>query len=112
MSAPNATAGGRALAATEGKAKAGRNGKAGAISAAEAAGESRKAVAAGKAAKPRVQPAVQAVETKTSIEVKKLRSQKGVTIDILMEVTGWQAPFGARLPLGGGQEEARTQSRQ
>lgn len=86
----NSTAGGRALAA-EGKAKPGRNGKAGAKSAAEAAGNSRKAARAGKVAKPRAKQPVKAAETKTSIVVKKLRSPKGLTIDILMEATGWQA---------------------
>jgi hypothetical protein len=82
---------GGAPPAAAGKVKPGSKSKAAAKSAAEAAGNSRKAVTVGKAAKPRTKPAVQAAETKTSIVVKKLRSPKGVTIDILMEVTGWQA---------------------
>jgi hypothetical protein len=87
----HATAGGRALATTESKAKAGRNGKAGASSAAEAAGSPRKDAAVGKTIKSKAKPPAQAAETKTSIVVKKLKSPKGVTIDILMEATGWQA---------------------
>jgi tRNA U54 and U55 pseudouridine synthase Pus10 len=30
-------------------------------------------------------------ETKADVVIKKLRSSKGATIDVLMEVTGWQA---------------------
>jgi hypothetical protein len=87
----NVTAGGRALAAAEGKAKPGRNGKAGASRAAEAAGNSRRAAKVDNVTKPRARSAIQAAETKTSIVVKKLKSPKGATIDILMEATGWQA---------------------
>ena len=39
---------------------------------------------------PKAKPA-QAAETKASIVLKKLKSPKGVTIDALMEATGWQA---------------------
>ena len=70
--------------------KPGRKSKPVTKTAVEVAGSSRKAAAAGKT-KPKAKPAAQATETKTSIVVKKLRSTKGVTIDILMEATGWQA---------------------
>lgn len=65
------------------------NGKAGAKSAAAALGSLRKA-AAGKVrsgAKATAQP----TETKASIVLKKIRSSRGVTIEMLMEATGWQA---------------------
>lgn len=87
----NPTNGGRAPAAAEGKAKPGRKGKAPAKSAVEAAGISSKAATAGRVAQPKAKPSAQPAETKTSIVVKKLKSPKGVTIDILMEATGWQA---------------------
>ena len=50
--------------------------------------ESRKAVAGknGRNANPR-----HSGETKASVVLKKLHSPKGVTIDALMEATGWQA---------------------
>ncbi len=85
----NAVTGGAAPAA-DNKSKSGRKSKSETESAVDAAGSSRKAAAASKT-KPKAKPAEQAVETKTSIVVKKLRSPKGVTIDILMEATGWQA---------------------
>ena len=34
---------------------------------------------------------VPAAETKTSVAIRKLRAAKGVTIEALMEATGWQA---------------------
>jgi hypothetical protein len=86
----DAVAGGAAPAA-EGKAKPGRRSKAGTKDAGEVAGSSRKAAAAGKAAKPGAKPPAQAAETKTSIVLKKLNSPKGVTIEMLMGATAWQA---------------------
>jgi hypothetical protein len=86
----DAVAGG-AEPAAEGKAKPGRRSKAGMKGAAGVAGSSRKAVAAGKAGKPRAKPPAQAAETKTSIVLKKLNSPKGVTIEMLMDATAWQA---------------------
>ncbi len=75
-----------------GKAKAGRKSKAVTKGPDEAAGSHRKVASARKTIKPSVKPVTQAAtETKTSIVLKKLNSPKGVTIEALMEATGWQA---------------------
>ena len=84
----DAIAGGAAPAVGD-KTKSGRKSKSATKSAVEVAGGPREAAAASKT-KPKAKPA-QAAETKASIVVKKLRSPKGVTIDILMEATAWQA---------------------
>lgn len=78
-------------AAAAGKAKVGYKGKAARKSAAEVAGGSRKAATTGKTIKPKAKPAAQAAETKTSVVLKKLNSPKGVTIEVLMQATNWQA---------------------
>ncbi len=46
---------------------------------------------AGATSSARKAKASKAVETKADVVIKKLRSAKGVTIDALMEATGWQA---------------------
>lgn len=84
----DAVAGGTAAAAA-GKARLGSKRKLETKSAAEAAGGSRKA--AESKSKPTAKPAAKAAETKTAIVVKKLSSPKGVTTEVLMEATGWQA---------------------
>jgi hypothetical protein len=84
----NAAAGG-AVPGADNKTSPGRKGKPGTKSAVGAASSSRKAAAVGKT-RPKAKPA-QAAETKASIVVKKLSSPKGVTIEILMEATDWQA---------------------
>jgi hypothetical protein len=83
----DAVAGGAAEAAGN-KARPGRKGKPETKNAVEAAGSPRKTAAA--KTKPKAKPA-QAADTKASIVVKKLSSPKGVTIEILMEATGWRA---------------------
>lgn len=68
------------------KAKAGKDST---KNATDASGSPRKAATAGKVksgAKATAQP-----ETKASIVLKRLNSPKGVTIEMLMEATGWQA---------------------
>jgi hypothetical protein len=82
---------GGAPPAAEGKAKPGRKSKAAAKGAAEVAGSSRKDAAVGKTIKSKAKPPAQAAETKTSIVLKKLNSPKGVTIEMLMDATAWQA---------------------
>ena len=84
----DAVAGGAAPAADR-KAKPGRKSKSETKTAVDVAGSSRKAAAASKT-RPKAKPTL-ATETKTSIVVKKLSSPKGVTIEALMEATGWQA---------------------
>lgn len=87
----NVVAGGAAPAAGS-KAKAHRKSKAMVESTVKATANSGKAAAAAsKTIKPKAKPATQAAETKTSIVLKKLNAPKGATIEILMEVTGWQA---------------------
>lgn len=82
---------GEAAPTAENKAKPGRKSKVSAKSAAEVAGNSRKAVVLGKTVKPEAKPSASAAETKASIVLKKLNSPKGVTIEMLMQATGWQA---------------------
>ncbi len=69
-----------ALPGTEGKAKPRRNNPAGAVPRNDAVGKNA----------PGAKPAP-AAETKASIVLKRLKSPKGVTIETLMEATGWQA---------------------
>lgn len=78
-----------AAAVPDHKARPDRTIKSATKTAVEVSGSSRKPAATAKT-KPNAKPA-KAAETKTSIVVKKLRSPKGVTIDILMEATEWQA---------------------
>jgi hypothetical protein len=84
----DAVAGGAAPAAGN-KTRPGRKGKPETKSAVEPAGSPRK-TAAGKTG-PKAKPAAQAAETKASVVLKKLKLPKGVTIEALMEATGWQA---------------------
>lgn len=69
-----------ALPKAEGKANSRRNNVAGAVPRNDAVGKNA----------PGAKPAP-AAETKASIVLKKLKSPKGVTIEALMEATGWQA---------------------
>lgn len=71
---------GGAAPGAEGKARPGRKSAARSAARKDAAGKT----------KPKTKPA-HAAETKASIVLKKLNSPKGVTIDTLMEATGWQA---------------------
>ena len=54
-------------------------------------------------------PAAATPVTKAELVLKKLRAPRGVTVQGLMEATGWQAPFGARLFVGHCAQEARPQ---
>lgn len=74
----------RARPSPAGKVKAVTNGTS------EAAGSRRKAAPSGKST-PKTKPTAQTAETKTSLVLKKLQSPKSVTIEALMEATGWQA---------------------
>jgi hypothetical protein len=57
---------------------------------AEPADSSRGAAPIGKPT-PKTKLVTQPAETKTSIVIRKLNSPRGVTIEVLMEATGWQA---------------------
>ncbi len=81
----DALAGG-AAAATDNRTRSGRKGKPEAKHAVEPAGKT-----AASKTEPRAKPAAQAAETKASVVLKKLKSPKGVTIEAVMEATGWQA---------------------
>lgn len=88
---PTDLSAGGAPPAAEGKAKPDRKSKAAAKGAAEVVGSSRKDAAVGKTIKSKATPPALPAETKTSIVLKKLNSPKGVTIEMLMDATAWQA---------------------